>query len=70
MSWEDCGMARLLGANLSAGRAQDQQGGLWVNGLWVSEVVDQATELEKSVDSNLRETKSFPSITRDDLQTT
>lgn len=34
-----------------------------VNSLWVSDVVEQATELEKSVDSNVRETKSFNSVT-------
>lgn len=36
----------------------------------MSDVVKQATELEEIVDSNLRETKSFTSVTWDDLQTT
>lgn len=68
MPCQDRGLCELPGANLCSGMAWD--GVEHISSLWVSDVVEQAAELEKSVDSSLRETKSFTSVTGDDLQTT
>ena len=66
-------LSRLWDVWVTRSKPQCRQGtglGQYVHSLWVSQVVEQTTELEKSVDSNLRETNSFPSITWDDFPTT